>query len=190
MSTASKKNLPTRRPRLARKDWEIGMSRVHRKQRPAPALLPSAAGLIGWLAITFAVAYFGSRFEPGQWYAGLDKPSWTPPGAVFPPVWTFLYASMAFAAWLVWRRYGFHGAGGVLGLFLLQLALNGVWSWLFFGQHLILPALIDIAALLIAITVCMVLFRRRVALAGWLFVPYVLWVAYATALNFALWRLN
>ncbi len=174
----------------ALRNWKNRMSRVHRKQRPAPALLPSIGGLIGWMAVTFAVAYFGSQFEPGQWYAGLAKPAWTPPSAVFPPVWTFLYASMAFAAWLVWRRYGFHGAGGALGFYTVQLALNGAWSWLFFGRHEILFALIDIAALLLMITITMVLFRRRVPLAGWLFVPYFIWVAYATALNFAIWRLN
>jgi hypothetical protein len=88
-----------------------------------------------WLAVTFAAAWIGSRFQPGEWYGGLIKPALTPPAWIFGPVWTLLYAMMAIAAWLVGRRHGLAGAIGTLGLFLGQLALNAFWSYLFFGMQ-------------------------------------------------------
>lgn len=152
--------------------------------------LANVLGLAGWLIITFAVSFWAAQFMPGDWYAQLEKPAWNPPNWVFGPVWGFLYAAMAVAAWLVWRRYGFIGAGAALALYFIQLALNGIWSWLFFGQHLVAVALLDIFLLLAAIILTMILFWRRVKWAGVLFVPYVLWVAYASTLNFGIMVLN
>lgn len=81
--------------------------------------IKSTLGLGGWLGITFVAAFIGSRSMPGDWYASLVKPSWTPPNAIFGPVWSVLYILMAVAAWLVWRRGGFSDAGLALGVFLV-----------------------------------------------------------------------
>jgi len=147
-------------------------------------------GLAAWLGITFLAAAIGSQFEPGAWYAALDKPSWNPPNWVFAPVWTLLYLLMAVAAWLVWRGAGLAGAGLALGCYLVQLAMNAAWSWLFFGEHRIGVALVEIIVLWFAIALTALLFRRHNRLAALLLVPYLLWVSYASSLNFALWRLN
>jgi len=150
----------------------------------------SLLGLFGWLVVCFSAAAVGSRFLPGDWYATLAKPPWNPPSAVFAPVWTVLYATMAVAAWLVWRRAGFAGAGVALAAFGAQLALNALWSYLFFGLHRPGVAFADIVALWFAILAVVLLFRRHDGWAGVLMVPYLMWVGFAACLNFALWRLN
>ena len=150
----------------------------------------NAVGLIGWLAVTFAAAWIGSRYMPGDWYASLVKPSWNPPNYLFGPVWTVLYVLMAVAAWIVWRKAAFSGAGLALTLFVVQLALNALWSYLFFGQHRPDIAFFDIVALWVAIVVVAALFWKVDHVAGGLMVPYVLWVSFASYLNFVLWRLN
>lgn len=147
-------------------------------------------GLVGWLAVTFLAAFIGSQFQPGTWYDQLDKPSWTPPGYVFGPVWTALYTAMAVAAWLVWKARGFAGASAALSHYLAQLAANAAWSWLFFGRNEVGAALVDIGVLWVLILATLVLFWRHHRVAGWLLVPYLLWVSYASALNFAIWRMN
>jgi tryptophan-rich sensory protein len=150
----------------------------------------STLGLIGWLLVTFAAAWIGSRFLPGEWYASLAKPAWTPPNAVFAPVWTVLYVLMAVAAWLVWRRAGFSRAGTALVLFVVQLCLNALWSYSFFGLERVDIAFVDIVALWVLILVVIVLFWRVDRRAGALMVPYLLWVGFASYLNLELWRLN
>ena len=150
----------------------------------------SAIGLVGWLTVTFIAAWIGSRYMPGAWYASLVKPSWNPPNAIFGPVWTALYVFMGVAAWLVWRKVSFSGASAALILFIVQLALNALWSYLFFGQHRPGLAFIDIIALWAAILVVAALFWRVDRRAGGLMVPYVVWVTFASYLNFVLWRLN
>jgi translocator protein len=144
--------------------------------------------LVGFLVLTFAVAAFGSQFSPGEWYAQLEKPSWNPPNWIFGPVWTILYALMAVAAWLVW-----HGGKLVrpaLVLYFVQLALNGVWSWLFFGLERPGLAFAEIVVLWLAIAATLAFFWRVRPLAGALLVPYLLWVSFASVLNFTLWRMN
>ena len=150
----------------------------------------SLFGLVGWLVVSFAAAAVGSRYMPGTWYASLAKPAWNPPAAVFAPVWTVLYASMGAAAWLVWRRAGFTGAGVALASFGAQLILNALWSYLFFGLHRPDIAFLDIVALWVMILVVVVSFWRVDWRAGALMVPYLVWVGFAACLNFALWRLN
>jgi len=150
----------------------------------------SLFGLVGWLVVSFAAAAVGSRYMPGAWYASLAKPAWNPPAAVFAPVWTVLYASMGAAAWLVWRRAGFTGAGVALASFGAQLILNALWSYLFFGLHRPDIAFLDIVALWVMILVVVVSFWRVDWRAGALMVPYLVWVGFAACLNFALWRLN
>ena len=147
-------------------------------------------GLLLWLVLSMAAGWVGSQFSPGEWYASLSKPSWNPPGAVFAPVWTFLYILMGIAAWLVWREKGFAGNRTVLLVFVVQLVLNGLWSYLFFGLHNPLAAFIEILVLWLLILITLVLFWRVRSLAGVLLIPYLAWVAFASVLNFTLWRLN
>ncbi|HET9439488.1 MAG TPA: TspO/MBR family protein [Longimicrobiales bacterium] len=148
-----------------------------------------------WLALAIALAAcygaaaIGGQFRPGEWYAQLAKPSWNPPSAVFAPVWLVLYGMMAIAAWLVWQQPN-RLRGTALAAFALQLALNIAWSWLFFGMERVDLALIDIGLLWLAIATTLFLFWRIHVVAGALMVPYLLWVTFASALNFAIWRLN
>lgn len=144
----------------------------------------------GWLLATFAAALVGALFQADAWYAQLTKPPLTPPGSVFAPVWLTLYALMGIAAWLVWRGYGFAGAPAALGFFLAQLVVNAAWSWLFFGLHLPLAALLDLIILWLLLLGTTVLFWRSRPLAGILLLPYLAWVTFAGYLNFGVWWLN
>lgn len=149
--------------------------------------MPRALSLVLSLALAFSAAWIGSRFPPGDWYAGLRKPSWNPPSWIFGPVWTLLYAAMAVAAWRVAHA---GGSAPALLLYLLQLALNAAWSWLFFGKHRMDLAFAEILLLWIAILATTAAFFRKDPAAGWLLLPYLAWVGFAAGLNFALWRLN
>jgi tryptophan-rich sensory protein len=145
------------------------------------------------LVVCFSVAGVGGIVTAPSipnWYAGLSKPSWTPPGWIFAPAWSFLYLCMAVAAWLVWRQKGWAGAAVPMTLFAVQLMFNAAWSWLFFGLHSPGAALVDVLLLLVAIAATTAVFWRRSIIAGILFVPYLAWVSFATMLNFAIWRLN
>ncbi len=164
-------------------------------QAPRPSLASDAVRLIVALVVTFAAAAIGSaatipNLEP--WYASLTKPSWNPPNFVFGPVWSTLYTLMAIAAWLVWRRGGPDGANVRVPLawFLLQLALNALWSWLFFGWHRVGLAFVEVLMLWLAILATILSFRRVSSLAAILLVPYLLWVTFASTLNGAIARLN
>ncbi|HSN68981.1 MAG TPA: TspO/MBR family protein [Thermoanaerobaculia bacterium] len=144
--------------------------------------------LLVFVALVAAAAVTGAQFQPGGWYASLAKPSWTPPNWLFGPVWTLLYIGIAVAGWLIWRKTG--RIDRAIGVWIAQLVLNAVWSWLFFGMHRPDLALVDIVAMLILIALFIVLARRISPVASYLFVPYLVWVSYATALNFAIWRAN
>jgi len=147
--------------------------------------------LAGWLALCLGVGLgVGSTFTPGAWYAALAKPAWTPPGWIFAPVWTVLYVLMAVAAWLVSRSGAFRQRRLPLTLFLLQLACNGLWSWLFFGLQRPGLALLDIVALWLILLPTTTTFRKTRPLAGYLLWPYLAWVTFAAALNFEIWRIN
>lgn len=151
------------------------------------------AGLLAFLVICLSISVAGgaaTASSVGTWYQTLQKPFFNPPNWLFAPVWTALYIMMAIAGWRVWRAHGLRGARAAMALFAVQLALNLAWSFLFFGYRMIGAALIEIILLLMAILVTTVLFWKRDRLAGMLFVPYAGWVAFATILNFALWRLN
>ena len=127
---------------------------------------------------------------PGEWYASLKKPSWNPPGWIFGPVWSVLYQMMAVAAWLVWGRGGWSKQRRPLFVFLAQLALNALWTPLFFGWHRPGLAFAEIVLLWLAIAATMVAFRPVSRFAAWLLAPYLAWVSFAAVLNFTLWRLN
>jgi tryptophan-rich sensory protein len=143
-----------------------------------------------FIALCLSAGMIGSRYTPGQWYEGLEKPPWNPPSFVFAPVWTMLYILMGFAAWLVWTN-GKKGERLVpMSVFTMQLALNALWSYLFFGIHRPDLAFIDIVVMWILICATIIMFRRVKRSAGILLIPYLVWVGFASALNFQLWRLN
>ena len=149
--------------------------------------------LAAFLAACFAASAIGSVFTAmsvEEWYRMLRKPAWTPPARVFGPVWAVLYAAMAVAAWLVWKRVERRWFAPPLRLFWIQLALNLAWTGIFFGLRAPGAALLEILALLAAVLATTVAFWRVRPAAGVLFAPYLLWTAYATALNGAIWWLN
>ena len=149
-------------------------------------------GLCVSLLLSFATATLGSVASinaPG-FYAQLDQPAWAPPGWLFGPVWSVLFVLMGIAAWLVWRKHGWGVARGALALYGTQLVANALWSWLFFAWRLGAVALVEIALLWVLIAATLFLFWRLHRLAALMLAPYLAWVSFAAALNFALWRLN
>jgi len=158
-----------------------------------PDAIQHGIGLAVFILVSFAAASVGSLVTTPSiptWYASLAKPTWTPPDWIFGPVWTLLYLMMAVAAWLVWRPTGLVGAKLPLGLFAIQLVLNSLWSILFFGLQSSLGAFVEIILLWASILATMIVFWRRSRVAGALLAPYLAWVGFAAALNFAIWRLN
>ena len=143
--------------------------------------------LAGFIGLTFLAPLAGAWCPPGDWYRALAKPDWTPPGWVFGPAWTVLYLLMATAAWWVWRRVGWTLP---LRCWLGQLALNAAWTPLFFGLKLPGWAFVEIVLLWLAIALTLREFRAVERTASWLLVPYLLWVTFAAALNFTIWRMN
>ncbi len=153
----------------------------------------SAVALAAFLAATFLVAGVSSVFTVTAiptWYAALAKPSFNPPNQVFGPVWTLLYALMAIAAWLVWKQPDSKLRRAGLIWFGIQLALNFLWSFVFFRYHQLGLAMVEIAFLWLAVAGTTAIFFRTSKAAGWMFVPYLAWVSFASVLNFAIWRLN
>jgi benzodiazapine receptor len=148
------------------------------------------AVLAGVIALCKAVGVAGSIFTAQaipEWYAFLNKPSFSPPNWLFGPVWVTLYALMGIAAFLVWRKAGM---GQALGVFALQLALNAAWSPIFFGLQNPLLGLVCIVAMWLAIVWTIVQFGRVSRAAALLLVPYLLWVSFATVLNLSIVLLN
>lgn len=157
-----------------------------------PSKSQQALGLLGWGALTFAAAAFGAwaSANAGAFYAGLAKPSWAPPAWLFSPVWTTLYALMALAAWLVWRARGFAGARTALVLFVVQLAANALWSWLFFAWQRGGLAFAEVLLLWCLVAATIVAFQRVSALAAAFLYPYLAWTTFASVLTLSVWRLN
>ena len=149
-------------------------------------------GLVGWFVVSFAASAVGAvaSIQAESFYGQLVQPPWAPPSSVFGPVWSVLYALMAIAAWLVWRSGGFRANRTALSLFGVQLALNALWSWLFFAWHLGAWAFADIVVLWAFIVATLVSFWRVRPLAGALLIPYLLWVSFASVLNYSVWQLN
>jgi translocator protein len=150
----------------------------------------SILGLIGFLGACFLVSTTGAYFRRGEWYERLTKPWWRPPNWVFAPAWAVLYVTIAVSGWLVWRAAGFEGAAVPLAVYALQLALNAAWSAIFFGLRRPDLAFTEIVALWLSIAATIIAFHSVHAWAAWLLVPYLCWVTFAAALNFAVWRLN
>ena len=149
-------------------------------------------GLAGWLVVSFAASAVGAAasIQAKSFYSQLVQPDWAPPPGVFGPVWTTLYALMGIAAWLVWRSGGFSQHRYALMLFLLQLSFNALWSWLFFAWQRGALALADVLVLWVLIVATLINFWRVRPLAGVLLIPYLLWVSFASALNYSVWQLN
>lgn len=149
-------------------------------------------GLLLWLLAAYAAAAVGgfASAGAGAFYAELVRPAWAPPGWLFGPVWSILYTLMGVSAWLVWRVDGFSGARSALVVFLLQLVANALWSWLYFGLRLGGVAFAELLLLWALILATLVLFWRVNRVAAVLLAPYLAWVTFAAALNFATWRLN
>lgn len=151
-----------------------------------------------YLALAIAIAipvgggFLGSLFNgsPDDWYKHLRKPSWTPPGWVFPVMWTSLYLLMGIASWLVYRKGGFRAQALPLGIYALQLVLNFSWTPLFFGLHRMDIAFAEILALWVSIAATIYLFYGVDKTAGYLLTPYIAWVTIATALNWTIWSMN
>ncbi|HEU4851850.1 MAG TPA: TspO/MBR family protein [Telluria sp.] len=149
-------------------------------------------GLIAWCAITFAAAGIGAMASVGaaEFYAQLRLPSWAPPASVFGPVWSILYVLMAFAAWSVWRVRGTSAAPRTLALFVAQLAVNALWSWLFFGWRMGGAAFGGALLLFVLVAATTVAFWRVRPLAGMLMLPYLAWVGFACVLAYSAWSMN
>jgi benzodiazapine receptor len=149
-------------------------------------------GLAAWLVVSFAAAAVGAwaSVNAPEFYRELDRPFWAPPASVFGPVWTVLYTLQGVAAWLVWRECGFQNAPTALGLFLLQLALNALWSWLFFVWHRGAMAFAEVLALEAMIVATTFAFWRVQKLSALLLIPYLTWVGFASFLTFAVWQRN
>lgn len=127
---------------------------------------------------------------PDDWYEAIEKPGWNPPDAVFGPVWTILYLMMATGAWLAVRARGWPGARPALTLYALQLALNALWTWLFFAWRMGGAAMLEILVLWGMVLATTVAFWRARPLAGALLLPYLAWVGFAAALTWSIWRGN
>jgi translocator protein len=149
-------------------------------------------GLAVWLAISFGAAAIGAlaSTQAGDFYQQLLRPDWAPPAWLFGPAWTLLYLLMGIAAWLVWSERGFRGARIALALFLVQLGVNALWSWLFFVWHRGALAFAEILLLWALIACTIVAFWRVRALAGALLLPYLAWVTFASALAYEIWQGN
>ena len=145
-------------------------------------LIPNAVGFASSFAVTGALA---------PWYPALIKPWFMPPGWLFAPVWVVLYALMGISLFFIWREdIQKRRASYAIAVFAVQLALNGAWSILFFGYHALVLALVDIVLLWAGIIATIVLFWRIKRTAAVLLVPYLVWVSFATVLNWSIVLLN
>lgn len=134
-----------------------------------------------------AAATTGAMFDPGDWYDGLKKPTWTPPKWLFPVAWTTLYLAISAAGA---RAAPLDASGYAMGLFAVQIAVNTLWTPVFFGLRNMKAGMIIILWLWLAVAATMLAFFRVDLIAGLLFVPYLLWVTIASALNYSVWQLN
>lgn len=157
-----------------------------------PSIAAQAVALLVALAVTFLAAAAGglASVSAGSFYAQLTRPDWAPPGWLFGPVWSVLYAMMALAVWLAWRAVGFPRARLAVVLFGVQLAANALWSWLFFAWNLGALAFAEVVLLWVLIVATVVAFWRVQRIAAVLLVPYLAWVSFAAVLTFAIWERN
>lgn len=156
------------------------------------SVLRQMFGFLGWIVVAFAASAVGGlgSTDSAGFYQQLIRPAWAPPGWIFAPVWTIFYFILGVAAWLVWRERGFRGARTALLLFLIQLAANALWTWIFFAWRRGDWAFIEILLLWVLIVATFTAFLRIRPLAAVLLLPYLAWVGFACALTFKLWQMN
>ena len=142
-----------------------------------------------FLALNFAAASSGAIFRPGDWYAALAKPPWTPPNWAFPVVWSILFLMNAVSGWLVWQAAG-TAASGALGLYVLSLVLNASWSAVFFGLHRMVLGFVNVSLIWVSIVAVALAFWPISPVAAALQLPYLVWVTIAAALNLTVARMN
>ena len=150
-------------------------------------------GLVIFLVVCLAAAGIGGAVTTpkiGTWYSTLAKPSWNPPNWIFGPVWSALYFCRPWPLGSSGGKAGFPSAKVPLTLFAVQLALNVLWSCIFFGLEKPGLAFGEVLLFWAAIAATMIVFWQRSMIAGILFVPYLAWVSFASVLNFTIWRLN
>jgi tryptophan-rich sensory protein len=157
----------------------------------------SRLALAGFLALSFSAGIVGAvaSADAREFYAALVRPAWAPPGWLFGPVWSTLYFMMGVSAWLVWRERpatvgGATGRQWGLRLFVFQLLLNALWTWVFFGWRHGAVAFAEIVLLWFAILLTLRQFARVQPLSAWLLVPYLAWVSFAVLLTWAVWQAN
>ncbi len=163
------------------------------EEQHSPTRATQSIGLVVFIVVSLGAGGLGAIAttpEIDGWYKTITKPTWNPPDYVFGPVWTTLFITMAIAGWLAWKPAGFKAAMVPLSLFGIQLVLNVAWSWVFFGLHQPGWAVIEIMVLWAVILATTMAFFRSSKVAGWLMVPYLAWVSFASVLNVAIWRLN
>ncbi|THV14999.1 TspO/MBR family protein [Rhizobium rhizophilum] len=140
-----------------------------------------------FVVIVLAAASSGAIFKPGAWYENLRKPGWTPPNWAFPVVWSILYVMIGYAGWLVWTTVGWSLP---IAFWALQMVVNALWSFFFFGQRRMGLALIDVAVLWLSVALFILTAWPVSPMASLLFVPYLAWVTAAATLNYSVRRLN
>ena len=151
-----------------------------------------AIAFVVCIALCFSASMIGAiaSFNAPVFYGELIKPPWAPPAFVFGPVWTFLYTLMSISLWLMWKQLSFKDGKSVYLIFLVQLALNGLWSWIFFKWNSGVGSFVEIIILIIFIILNIFTFWKRSKIAALLLMPYLLWVFFATYLTYTLWSLN
>jgi translocator protein len=152
--------------------------------------MKNALALIGFIGLSFIPAILGASFLPGEWYFGLNKPSWNPPNYLFGLVWTPLYVMIGVSAWLIWKDYGFKGAQFAFVIFAVQMICNALYSPVLFGGQSLGGAFVLILVMLFFIFWNAKLFYDLKPFAGFVLLPYALWVSFASFLNYTLWQLN
>lgn len=162
---------------------------THTSAPRRPLQLPALAG---WLILTFIFAAIGAyaSAQAADFYLQLDRPTWAPPAWLFGPAWSTLYLLMAIAAWRVQRTATVASARPALSLYVVQLAANALWTWLFFGWHLGAWAFAEILLLWVLIAATISAFWQRDRVAGLLLIPYIGWVTFATCLCYSIWQRN
>ncbi|MFN3634841.1 MAG: TspO/MBR family protein [Rhizobium rhizophilum] len=140
-----------------------------------------------FVVIVLAAASSGAIFKPGAWYENLRKPGWTPPNWAFPVVWSILYVMIGYAGWRVWTTVGWSLP---MAFWALQMVVNALWSFFFFGQRRMGLALIDVAVLWLSVALFILTAWPVAPIASLLFVPYLAWVTAAATLNYSVRRLN
>jgi translocator protein len=168
------------------------MDTTQQPERIIPSRVNPWLALAGWLLLVAAAAVIGgiASADSKTFYAALDQPPWAPPSGVFGPAWTLLYTLMGVAAWLVWRERSWARARHALGLFVLQLAVNALWSWLFFAWHLGGLAFANIVVMIGLVVATIWQFGKIRRAAAWLLAPYLAWITFAAALNWSVWQRN